>query len=141
MKMNEEIILDEDQKNQLEELSEQFKSVRDELSSIDKEKKALSSILKTMMQDFGVTKYISDSNISISMSTRQNISFDEDKLISLCKSWNIDGLVKKKEYVDMDVLERVLYNDTSLREQVKQVQIVKPDIVTLKCTQKKPLNE
>ena len=141
MKMNEEIILDEDQKNQLEELSEQFKSVCDEFSSIDNKKKALSSILKTMMQDFGVTKYISDSNISISMSTRQNISFDEDKLISLCKSWNIDGLVKKKEYVDMDVLERVLYNDTSLREQVKQVQIVKPDIVTLKCTQKKPLNE
>ena len=141
MKSNEEIILTNDQKQQLNELSSQFMDVCNEYTSIDNTKKALNTMIKTMMADFGITKFVSDSNVSISMSSRPNITFDEDKLLALCKSLNIEGLVKTKEYVDMDVLESVIYHDSTIKSKLKEVQIVKPDVVTLKCTQKKSLNE
>ena len=49
--------------------------------------------------------------------------------------------MKTKEYVDMTVLEESMYRDNSLKDKLKEVQIVKPDIITLRCTQKKQLNE
>ena len=141
MKKLEEVILNEDQKQQLNELANEFNIVCGEYTSIDNKKKALNTVIKTMMTEFGVNKFVSNDNISLSISSRPNVSFDEDKLLNLCKSLNIDGLVKTKEYVDMEVLESVIYKDNSLKGRLKDVEIVKPDIVTLKCTQKKQLNE
>ena len=141
MKNNEEIILTNDQKQQLNELSEQFMDACNQYTSADNKKKALNTVIKSLMADFGVSKFVSDSNVSLSMSSRPNIVFDEDKLLALCKSLNIEGLVKTKEYVDMDVLESAIYHDSTIKSKLKEVQIVKPDVVTLKYTQKKSLNE
>ena len=49
--------------------------------------------------------------------------------------------MQTKEYVDMEKLESLLYNGTIQAESLKQFQVVKPDIVTLRCTQKKILTE
>lgn len=141
MKVKEEIILTDDQKQQLNELSDQFMDACNQYTSADNKKKALNTVIKSLMADFGVNKFVSDSNVSLSMSSRPNIVFDEDKLLALCKELNIDGLVKTKEYVDMNVLESAMYHDSTLKTRLKEVQIVKPDVVTLKCTQKKALNE
>ena len=137
----EEIILDKDQKDQLNELASEYLQVCADYTAIETKKKALGSVIKTMLDTFGIKKYVSDDNISLSMSVRQNVSFDEDLLLNECKSFDIDGLVKTKEYVDMEVLESALYNDGSLKENIKKCQIEKPDTVTLRCTQKKTLNE
>ena len=137
----EEIILDNDQKDQLNELASEYLQVCADYTAIESKKKALGSVIKTMLDTFGIKKYVSDDNISLSMSVRQNVSFDEDLLLNECKSFDIDGLVKTKEYVDMEVLESALYHDGSLKENIKKCQIEKPDTVTLRCTQKKTLNE
>lgn len=137
----EEIILDKDQKDQLNELANEYLQVCADYTAIESKKKALGSVIKTMLDTFGIKKYVSDDNISLSMSVRQNVSFDEDLLLNECKSFDIDGLVKTKEYVDMEVLESALYHDGSLKENIKKCQIEKPDTVTLRCTQKKTLNE
>lgn len=136
-----EMILTDDQKSQLDELASEYKIVCDEFTAIDAKKKALNSVLKTMLETFGVSKYISSDNISVTMSVKSNVSFDEDKLLAYCKNLDIFGLVKTKEYVDMTVLEESIYRDPSLKETLKQIQIVKPDTVTIRCTQKKVLNE
>lgn len=142
MKMNlDEIILTDDQKKQLDELSSEYKEVCDQFTALDAKKKALNSVLKTMLETFGVSKYLSADNISVTMSVKPNVSFDEDKLLNYCKGLNIDGLVKTKEYVDMTVLEESIYRDPSMKEPLRKIQIVKPDTVTLRCTQKKVINE
>jgi hypothetical protein len=140
-KQLEEIILTEDQKDQLDELSAEYDEISIQLKSLEAKQKALNSVIKSTMTDFGVTKYVSKNNVSLSISSRPNVSFDEDKLLALCKNINCDGLVKTKEYVDMNVLESCCYNDKKLVEDLKTCQIVKPDIITLKCTQKKLLKE
>ena len=140
-KQLEEIILTKDQKDQLDELTAEYDEINIKLKSLEAKQKALNSVIKSTMTDFGVTKYVSKNNVSLSISSRPNVSFDEDKLLALCKTINRDGLVKTKEYVDMNVLESCCYNDKKLVEDLKTCQIVKPDIVTLKCTQKKPLKE
>lgn len=139
--MIDEIILTEDQKEQLNELSEQYKEASDSLKSYEAKEKALKSILKETLKDFGVTKYVSNSGISLSVSSRPNVSFDENLLLDYCKKLNIPGLVQTKEYVDMEKLESLLYNGMIQAESLKQFQVVKPDIVTLRCTQKKILTE
>lgn len=139
--MIDEIILTEDQKEQLNELSEQYKEASDSLKSYEAKEKALKSILKETLKDFGVTKYVSNSGISLSVSSRPNVSFDENLLLDYCKKLNIPELVQTKEYVDMEKLESLLYNGTIQAEELKQYQVVKPDIVTLRCTQKKILTE
>lgn len=139
--MTDEIILTEDQKEQLNELSEQYKEASDNLKSYEAKEKALKSILKETLKDFGVTKYVSNSGISLSVSSRPNVSFDENLLLDYCKKLNIPELVQTKEYVDMEKLESLLYNGTIHAESLKQFQVVKPDIVTLRCTQKKILTE
>ena len=139
----EEIILTEDEKQQLNELAEEYFEVCAEFKSIDAKKKALGSVIKATMETFGVSKYISDESISLSVSRRKNVSFDEDLLLSECKDFNIDNLIKTKEYVDMEVLESALYNESNsgFKEAVKKCEIVKPDTVELRCTKKQTLNE
>lgn len=134
-------ILTEEQKLQLDLLSDQYAEASDEYTSADAKKKAINMIIKQAMSDFGITKYVSGSGVSLSVTTKQNVSFDEDKLLELCKQMNIPNLVKTKEYVDMDVLEGLLYNRVISAESIAPAKVVKPDTVTLRCTKKQALNE
>lgn len=135
------LVLDKEQQDQLDLLSEQYAQASDEYNSADSKKKAINAIIKQVMDDFGLTKYESSDGISISISKKPNISFDEAKLLAICKGLNIDGLVKTKEYVDMDVLEGLLYNRKINQDVLNPAKVVKPDTVTLRCTKKKQLNE
>lgn len=134
-------ILTEEQKLQLDLLSDQYAEASDEYTSADAKKKAINMIIKQAMSDFGITKYVSGSGVSLSVTTKQNVSFDEDKLLELCRQMNIPNLVKTKEYVDMDVLEGLLYNRVISAEAIAPAKVVKPDTVTLRCTKKQALNE
>lgn len=46
----------------------------------------------------------------VSYSEAEKASFNESKLIPYLKTLKLKGLVKKREYVDMDVLEAAIYN-------------------------------
>lgn len=94
-----------------------------------------------MLDSYGISKYVSSDDVSLSMNVKHNVSFDTDKLLSFCKGLNIEGLVKTQEYVDMDELESAVYRDNGLKESVGKLKIVKPDTVTLRCTRKQTLNE
>lgn len=136
-----EIILTDEQKQELNNLSIMYKEASDEYSSAEAKKNAINSMVKAAMKDFGVSKFVSDSGISLSITSRPNIKWDEDKLLAFCKESDVSGLVKTKEYVDMDVLESALYNGAIKPDQLKPLQEVKPDIITLRCSQKKLLTE
>jgi hypothetical protein len=133
---NEEIILTESQELEIDSISEMYNEALNEYKSAEAKKEAFNSMLKQTLKDYGLTKYTSKSGISISVTSKPNIKWDEDKLLKFCKESNIADLVKTKEYVDMDALESAIYNDKIKAEDLKPFQIVKPDIVTLRCTQK-----
>jgi hypothetical protein len=136
---NEQIILTEDQKTLLNRTIDQYRVAQDEYASSEAKRNAINSTLKFMLNDYGISKYESDDGSKLSMSSRPNVKWDEDKLLAYCETLNVDGLVKTKKYVDMDALESAIYNGRVQAESLKPYQIVKPDIVTLKLTQSKIL--
>lgn len=138
---NEEVILTKEQQDELDDLARQYQEASDMENAAKTRKSSLNSMLKMLMNTYNVNKYVSSDNISLNVSTRPNICFDEDKLLAYCKGLGIDGLVKQKEYVDMEVLESLLYHDKVSKKDIAECKIQKPDIVTLTCKQKKPLNE
>ena len=137
----EEVILGEDQKVQLDIMLEQYQQVSDEYTAIEAKKKALNAVIKNLFEEYGIKKYSSESGISASVTVKHNVEFDPDKLLDFCRGLNEDGLIKTAEYVDMDVLERCMYADKTLKERLKPTQVVKPDTITLRCSKKKTLNE
>ena len=137
--IDEKIFLNETQRSQLDRTIEQYRVAQDEYSSSEAKRNAINSALKFMLSDYGITKYEAEDGSKLSMTTRPNIKWDDDKLLAYCESLNIDGLIKTKKYVDMDALESALYHGTIKAESLKPYQIVKPDIVTLKLTQSKVL--
>jgi len=137
----EEILLTSEQKKQLEMLTEQYDEASQEFTSAEAKKKSLNLILKNLMNEFGVTRFVSENGVSLALSSRPNISWKEEELIEFCKTLKIPGLIKTKSYVDMEVLESLVYNKKVTAEQLKPFQIVKPDTETLRTTYKKPLKE
>lgn len=137
-----EIILTDEQQEEIEMYLKLYNDAEEELRVADAKKKSLNSVIKDMLSSYGIKKYVSkDGKSSLSLSTKPNISWDDENLLHYCKSLNIDGLVKMKEYVDMDALENAVYHEVIRPENLKPYQIVKPDIKTLRFTQKKILNE
>lgn len=66
-------------------------------------------IKKIMLADKLTTA--SAGGYKVTLSTYQDQSMDEDKLIEVLKKHSmVKGIIKTKEYVDMDALEQVLYN-------------------------------
>ena len=66
-------------------------------------------IKKIMLADKLTTA--SAGGYKVTLSTYQDQSMDEDKLIEVLKKHDMaKGIIKTKEYVDMDALEQVLYN-------------------------------
>lgn len=138
---SENIILTLEEKQSLESLCEEYNEACEEATSYDNKKKALNSYIKQTMSDFGLTKFVSSTGISLSVSTRPNVCWDEDSLLAYCDTLNYPDLIKTKKYVDFEVLESLIYNGSINPEDLKQFREEKPDVVTLKCTKKKLLNE
>jgi hypothetical protein len=138
-----EIILTDEQRDNLDMLTSMYVEALDEFNTSEAKKNAYNLTIKETLNEFGIKSYKSSNGYNLSMTSRPNIKWDEDMLIKVCKQKNIDGLVKTKEYVDMDVLESAIYHGDILPEDISNCRIVKPDVVTLRCTQskKQQLNE
>ena len=139
--MKDEIILSQEEKETLESLCEDYNVACEEATSYDNKKKALNGYIKQTMADYGIDKFVSSTGLSLSISTRPNVSWNEDALTVFCETLNHPDLVKTTKYVDFDVLEALIYNGIVKPEDLKPFRQEKPDIVTLKCTQKKILKE
>nr|DAE93679.1 MAG TPA: hypothetical protein [Caudoviricetes sp.] len=70
--------------------------------------------------------------VTMSISTRDEML--EDKMIDFVKSTGIEGIVKTKEYIDTDELEKALYNEMFTEEQLLELSkcITKKEIKTLR---------
>lgn len=98
---------------------------------VDRDNKEIKSImLGAEMGEF----VVDDIKASCSVSVRED--FVEEALIAKLKEMKIRGVVKKKEYVDMDALENAIYNGKINAAALADCQ-TKKEVVTLRVTKLK----
>ena len=98
---------------------------------VDKDNKEI----KTIMLGAELGEFIVD-DIKASCSISEREDFIEEALIAKLKEMKIRGIVKKKEYVDMDALENAIYNGKIDAAALADCQ-TKKEVVTLRVTKLK----
>jgi len=133
-------VIDKVSMDELNQLATKYKDICDKFSAIEAEKKAYNSMIKNLMNENGITKHVSPSGISLSVSKQRRTSYDEEGLLKFAHTVDVDGLIQTKEYVDMDVLENALYHRQISSDDIKP--FIKVNVIeALKCSQKEVLNE
>ena len=75
------------------------------------------------------------------LSNVEKQSFNEELMIPIIKTFCVRGVVKKKEYVDMDALEKAIYSGKITDEQVLQLDKCKETTSSQRLTIKKTKKE
>lgn len=126
---------------ELGELIETYGMNKSELDSYKKLCDDENKQIKQMMKDESLKNYESE-HYKASYSISERISFDEDKMIQVVRSYNIPeslGIVKTREYIDEDALESAIYNGLipdDVMDKIKECMTVK-EVETIRLTTKK----
>lgn len=94
---------------QVQELMIVYKHNKDEADSYDKIAKKYNAQIKTIMRENNLSE-VSTKDVKITLSVQHRQSFIEEALIQKLKDLGVNGVIKQKEYVDMDALENAIYN-------------------------------
>ena len=98
--------------------------------------------IKAIMKDFVVDKYEAGGyKASYSVSTRE--SMNEEMLLSIAHIYGIPEIVKTKEYIDFDALEKAIYDGKISKEILLEMDRAKEvkEVVTLRVTKIKEKKE
>lgn len=119
----------------LQELIPRYQLNKSEMDSykkiVDKDNKEIKSI----MLGAGFREFVVD-DIKATCSVSEREDFIEEALIAKLKKMKVPGIVKKKEYVDMDALENAIYNGKIDAATLADCQ-TKKEVVTLRVTKLK----
>lgn len=92
--------------------------------------------IKQLMSTINKNEFETDSGLIAKISVQKRESFIEEALLQKIKKLKVPGIIKTKEYVDMDLLEDAIYNeklDASELTTCRKIQ----EVVTLKVSKKK----
>ena len=92
--------------------------------------------IKQLMSTINKNEFETDSGLIAKISVQKRESFIEEALLQKIKELKVPGIIKTKEYVDMDLLEDAIYNeklDASELTTCRKIQ----EVVTLKVSKKK----
>ena len=118
---------------------DEYKESKDKENSLKKINNELSENIKSYMHEHNMTTVDTD-NYTATLSRKDSESLNEDLAIEIIKE-NLGGallasVIKTKEYIDEDALEKLVYNgDFDINKLVK-AKIVKSTF-TLRVTKKK----
>lgn len=133
-----QISLVEDVRTPEEKLSQLLPVYESNKSKMDSYKKLVdrdNKEIKSIMLGAGLKEFVVD-DIKATCSVSERQDFIEEALIAKLKEMKVPGVVKKKEYVDMDALENAIYNGKIDAAELVSCQI-KKEVVTLKVTKLK----
>lgn len=116
----------------LRELIQRYQLNKSEMDSyknvVDKDNKEIKMImLESQLSEF----IVGDIKATCSVSERED--FIEEALIEKLKEMKVDGVIKMKEYIDMDALENAIYNGELNAAELASCQ-TKKEVVTLRVT-------
>ena len=108
---------------------------KSEMDSIKKVVDKENAEIKTLMRASNLSEFVAgDIKATCSVSERQD--FIEEALIEKLKDMKVRGIIKKKEYVDMDALENAIYNGKVDAAALASCQTIK-EVVTLRVSKVK----
>lgn len=129
------ISLVEDNKTAEEKLQELIQHYQLNKSKMDSYKKIVdkdNNEIKMIMRESQLSEFIvGDIKATCSISERED--FIEEALIEKLKEMKVDGVIKMKEYIDMDALENAIYNGELNAAELASCQ-TKKEVVTLRVT-------
>ena len=83
------------------------KSKQDEIKKVcDRE----NAEIKSIMQNFALPKYVAG-EYKATYTIQKRESINEEMLLEIAHQFGIPEIVKTKEYIDFDALERAIYNN------------------------------
>jgi hypothetical protein len=119
----------------LAELLPTYLTQKSEMDSIKKVVNNKNAEIKTLMRGSNLPEFVTgDIKATCSVSERQD--FIEEALIEKIKNMKVPGIIKKKEYVDMDALENAIYNGKVNAAELASCQTTK-EVVTLRVSKVK----
>ena len=122
-------------KEQLNELIPQYAFNKGEMDSYKKLCDKDNAAIKALMQEDNLNEYNTETHTAkISVQNRQTMN--EDKLLDIVKDMDRFDLIQTKEYVDMDLLEKAIYNGEIKAEELESCMSTK-EVVTLKVSVRK----
>lgn len=121
--------------NELDTLIPQYALNKQELDCYKKICDQENAQIKDIMRDFAVQKYEADGyKASYTVSKRETMN--EDILLEIAHKYNLDCVIKTKEYIDFDELENQIYNGAITEDILMQMDKAKEikEVVTLRVT-------
>lgn len=136
----EEVELDEATRDRLNRAVNTYFEKNQEYQSASDTRKIYNDNVKALLEECHLNKYVTDTGIKASLSVSNKPSFNEEEMIPFLKQFGIEGLIKTREYVDMNVLENAIYHN---QIDASQLAPFKEDHFTSRLTVTKPkvLNE
>lgn len=98
--------------------------------------------IKSIMRDFVVSSYEA-SGYKATYSVSERTSMNEEMLLDIVHNYNIPGIVKTKEYIDYDALEKAIYDGEISEEILLEMDKAKTvkEVVTLRVSKVKQKKE
>ena len=120
---------------------DQYKSVKDEEKIIKSQVSELNATLKEEMINSDLTSIDGNGDYCVTLSSTTKESLDEERAIEILKEnltpAQIRQVVKKKEYIDDDALEKLVYNGKFDMSKLESCRIESAPTYRLNITKKK----
>lgn len=96
-------------KEELKELIRLFYEDKQQLDNYKKSTDESNTKIKEYMTELNLTEF-KDEDLTAKISIQNRESFNEARLLDKLSVLNVPGVIKTREYVDMDALEDAIYN-------------------------------
>ena len=96
-------------KEELKELIRLFYEDKQQLDNYKKSTDESNTKIKEYMTELNLTEF-KDEDLTAKISIQNRESFNEARLLDKLSALNVPGVIKTREYVDMDALEDAIYN-------------------------------
>ena len=123
----------------IDSLIDDYKASKDKENALKKSNADVSDKIKSYFMENGIDKHSTDF-YTATVTTTNKESLNDELAIEIIKE-NLDGallksVIKQKEYIDEDALEKLVYNGDFDITKLEKAKIVKP-VTTLRVVKKK----
>lgn len=123
----------------IDSLIDEYKASKDKENALKKSNADVSDKIKSYFMDNGIDKHSTDF-YTATVTTTNKESLNDELAIEIIKE-NLDGallksVIKQKEYIDEDALEKLVYNGDFDITKLEKAKIIKP-VTTLRVVKKK----
>ena len=120
---------------------DQYKSIKDDEKAIKSKVSELNTAIKEEMLKNNLTSMDGNGEYCVTLSSSTKETLDEDRAIEILKEsltpTQIKQVIKKKEYIDDDALEKLVYNGKFDMSKLESCRIISAPTYTLRLSKKK----